>query len=143
VSLDGNKAGNGEHNWGEVNLDGVEVTDVANIEIAEHADGGIGEHNHGKAQVIFLPHDNASKREEELDKDDYDSCKGLNNLLLFIELVVFPSSIKEFLSHFAIFDGFWQSVVIFLLAIAFKGGIGLLLLLFELNSILNENLFED
>ena len=69
MSLDGNETENGEHNWREVNLDGVEVTDVAHVEIAEHADGSIGENDCGHAQVFFLPHDNACKGEEELGED--------------------------------------------------------------------------
>lgn len=144
MSLDGNDAENCEHNWSEVNLDGIKVADVTNIEVAEHADGGVGEHDHGEAQVILLPHNNAGKGEEELGKDDYDGCKGLNHLLLLIELVEFPPSIKELLSHFTLKDGFGQSVVVSLLAVTMQRGIGLLTFLLEFDSCgVDENLFKD
>lgn len=46
MSHESHEATDSEHDWGEVNLQGVEVTDVGHVEIAEHADGAVDEDHH-------------------------------------------------------------------------------------------------
>ena len=48
------ESANGQHKWRNVNLDGIEVSNVGNIEVAEHANHSVGEDDERQALVVTL-----------------------------------------------------------------------------------------
>lgn len=112
----GNQSTECEHEWRDVNLDGIEVAHVCHVEIAEHADESVGEDDEGQALVVALLvleqlHGQSRQREEEHDEDHRHGGDGLVHLLHIVEHVELPASEEHLLSHLIFHDDIWQSVV--------------------------------
>ena len=149
--LELDESADGEEEWSEVDLDGVEVTDVGNVEVAEHADDAVGEDNEGEALVggvLLLQElgDEAGEREEEHHEDHADSGDGLVDLLHVVEHVELPASEEHLSSRLVLHDHLRKSNVESSWAhlSTWEGGISLLwLLTLEINSGVIENLLQD
>ena len=145
-SHEGDHTADGEHEWGEVNLEGIEVTHVGQVEEAEEADDDVDEDDQGEALVLFVFKDEAGKCEEKLNGHDGDCCDGLVCLVNLVEHVEFPSPREHLFTHSTLGNGLWKSAVVFLWNVALIGewSVGLLtIIILILNFFESKHLFQD
>ena len=147
----GHGSADGKHDWSEVNLDSIEVADVFEVEVAEHADHGVSEHNHGQALMVallVLKHlsEQAGEREEEHREDNTERSNGLVELLHIIKHIEFPSPKEHLLSHFILHDHLWKSAIVFfgIGSLIQNWCIGLLaMFVLKIDSIITKRILQD
>lgn len=143
--MEGNDAADGEENWGEVDLEGIEVTHVGDIEETEHADHAVGEDDQGVAHVL-VAHLDARQREDQLGEDHSDRSDGFFRLHdRLVEHIELPAIAEHLVANLSLQDSLWEPVVVFLwhLVLA-QWRIGLVArLVLELNFLDIEDLLEN